>query len=212
MKSLLKNNKGSISIIGVIITIIIVTVLSGYLGILNSSWVYNEVQSIMDLSATNTLQASLDTEALRREILGVNDGTSSNSSTSIGSQGQGASSVNQNKINSTLRAIYQNELNKNLGTNSIITGINLVSFDADLVYTSWGSTYNGSAKSRPQLRLDAVVQVKIKINKDFDGLSSYNLKMFNAKNGGDITISVAGVTGDGETILNVRTLSRILYK
>ena len=66
MKSLLKNNKGSISIIGVIITIIIVTVLSGYLGILNSSWVYNEVQSIMDLSATNTLQASLDTEALRR--------------------------------------------------------------------------------------------------------------------------------------------------
>ena len=124
MKSLLKNNKGSISIIGVIITIIIVTVLSGYLGILNSSWVYNEVQSIMDLSATNTLQASLDTEALRREILGVNDGASSNSSTSIGSQGQGASSVNQNKINSTLRAIYQNELNKNLGTNSIITGIN----------------------------------------------------------------------------------------
>ena len=212
MKSPLKNNKGSISIIGVIITIIVVTALSGYLGILNSSWVYNEVQSIMDLSATNTLQASLDTEALRREILGVNDGSSSSASTSIGSQGQGASSVNQTKINSTLKAIYQNELNKNLGTNSIITGINLVSFDADLVYTSWGATYNGTAKSRPQLRLDAVVQVKIKINKDFDGLSSYNLKMFNAKNGGDITISVAGTTGDGETILNVRTLSRILYK
>lgn len=213
-RNIIRNKNGSISIIGIIITIIIVTALAGYMSILNSSWVFNEVQSIMDLCSTNALQQSIDSNALRKEILGVNNSSngSSSSDTSIGNNGQSAGSVNQTKINNILKALYQAELNKNIKTNSMILNVNLVRFEADLVYTSWGANYNGSAKSRPQLRLDATTQVTLKANSQFDGLNNYKLNMFNAKNNGNIQISVAGVTGDGKVILTVRTLSRIIYK
>lgn len=213
-KNIIRNKRGSISIIGIIITIIIVTALAGYMSILNSSWVFNEVQSIMDLCSTNALQQSIDSNALRKEILGVNNSSngSSSSDTSIGNNGQSAGSVNQTKINNILKALYQAELNKNIKTNSMILNVNLVRFESDLVYTSWGANYGGSAKSRPQLRLDATTQVTLKANSQFDGLNNYKLNMFNAKNNGNIQISVAGVTGDGKVILTVRTLSRIIYK
>lgn len=213
-KNIIRNKNGSISIIGVIITIIIVTALAGYVSILNSSWVYNEVQSIMDLCSTNALQQSIDSQALRKEILGVSDPSSGSSGTdtSIGNNGQLASSVNQTKINNILKSLYQAELNKNIKTNSMILGVKLVNFESDLVYSSWGATYGGSAKSRPQLRLDAITQITLKANSQFDGLNNYKLNMFNAKNKGNIQISVAGVTGDGKVILTVRTLSRIIYK
>lgn len=214
MKNIIKNKKGSVSIVGIIITIIIVTALSGYLSIVNSSWVYNEVQSIMDLCATNALQQSIDSKALRKEILGVTDPTtgSSGTDTSIGDKGNGKDSVNKNKVNAILKSLYEAELSKNMGTNSMITNIKLVSFNSDLVYESWGATYDNTAKKRPQLRLDAVTQITLKANSQFDGLNNYNVKFFNAKNGSNFNIQVNGVTGDGKVVLTVRTLSRVLYK
>lgn len=211
MKKIIKNKKGSISIIGIIITIIIITALSGYLSIMNSSWVFNEVQSIMDLCATNTLQQSIDSQALRKEILGVKDpSTGSSSDTSISNTGK--INVNAQKVNNILLSLYQAELNKNMRKNNLMTDIKLVSFDADLVYQSWGATYNNQAKNRPQLRLNAVTQVTIKANSQFDGLNNYNVNFFNAKNGTNFSIKVAGVTGDGKVVLTVRTLTRVLYK
>lgn len=216
IKKMIKNKKGSISIIGIIITIIIVTALAGYISILNSSWVFNEVQSIMDLCATNALQQSIDSQALRKEILGVKNPStgSSGTDTSISSNGdwKTKTQAEKNKINDILKALYQAELNKNISTNSMILGVKLVNFESDLVYSSWGSTYNSNAKSRPQLRLQAVTQITLKANSQFDGLNNYKLSLFNAKNKGTIDITVAGVTGDGKVILTVRTLSRILYK
>lgn len=214
MKNIIKNKKGSISIVGIIITIIIVTALSGYMSIMNSSWVYNEIQSVMDLCATNALQQSIDSQALRKEILGVSDPTTGNSGTdtSIGNNGQWQNNVNLKKVNNILEGLYRAELDKNISTNDMITNINLVSFDADLVYESWGATYNGTAKKRPQIRLDAVTQITLKTNSEFDGLNNYNVKFFNAKNGKDFSIKVSGVTGDGRVVLTVRTLSRVLYK
>lgn len=217
MKNIINNKKGSISIIGVIITIIIVTTLAGYLSIMNSSWVFNEVQSIMDLCATNALQQSIDSKALRKEILGVNNTTngSSDATTSIDTNGNGK--VSQAKITSLLRPLYENELKKNIKVNAssggLITAFEIKHFKADLVYSSWGANYNGVAKKRPQLRLDAVTQITIKADSQFDGLNNYKLDFYNAKtSNNDIKITVNGVTGDGRVILTVRTLSRMLYK
>lgn len=212
MKRYILNKKGSISVVGVIITIIIVTVISGYISILNSSWVYNEVQSIMDLCSTNTLQQSIDSEVLRKEILGVKEFRSDSSGNDTKITDTGVGHVNNQKITSILKNMYQAELNKNVRTNNMIQKIQLVSFDADLTYNSWGATYNNKAKNRPQLRLDAVTQITLKANSKFDASNNYSIKYFNAKNNGNINIQVSDITGDGRVILTVRTLSRVLYK
>lgn len=210
MKDILKNEKGSISVLGVIVTIIIVTVLSGYVSILNSSWVLNEVQSIMDLCATNALQSSLDSEALRKEVFGVVDENGSSANTSISNNGTGV--VDQRKVNSILKNLYQKELNNNISPQGLIKKASLVSFDSDLVYSDWGVNYNSNSKKRPQLRLDAVVQITLKANSEFDGLNNYKLERYNAKNNQNMQITVNGVSNDGEVILTVRTLTRMVYK
>ena len=64
----LKSNKGSIAIIGIIMTIIVVTLISGFLNMNNITWVSNEIQSILDVSTTTALQACLDDDKLRKEM------------------------------------------------------------------------------------------------------------------------------------------------
>lgn len=215
MRNNINNKKGNISIIGIIIAIIIVTAISGFLSIMNSSWIYNEVQSIMDLCAINTLQSSIDSQALKKEVLGVNNDLNDGSSTddtSINSDAIDYSNINKTKVNNILKIIYQEELNKNIKTNNMISNIKLVSFNGDLVYSDWGANYEGVTKKRPQLRLDAITQITLKTNSQFDTLDNYDLHFFDSKNNGNITINVAGVTADGNIILTVRTLTRVLYK
>lgn len=215
MNNLIKNKKGSIAIIGIIISLIIVTAITGYITIVNSSWVYNEIQSIMDICTTNALQNSIDSEALRKEILGVknNNGISaSTTETSIKSDGTGRDTVDMNKVNATLESLFNKELKKNTSTGKMITNINIVKFSTELTYDSWGAVYGSKSKERPQLIMDSTVQITLKSSSEFDGLSNHSLKLYNARSGNDFNIKVNGTTADGRVVLTVRTLSRVLYK
>lgn len=217
-----RSKKGSISMIGIIITLIGITVLSGFMAILNSSYVINEVEAIMELSSTNAIQKSIDTELLRQEMLGIIDPTTGKpgKDTTISHDGDGAVKVNNQKITTIMRNNYQRELNRNVAPGGLIQAVRLVHFDSSLVYSKWGTNYTlkeyGMAiedgKLRPQIVINSVVQIDLKATSKFDGLNNYNLNLYNAFNGQNMTVAVSGVAEDGTVTLTVQTMARSIYR
>lgn len=218
INKIIKNKRGVSSILGVILTLISISIISAYVAMNNMSWTSSEVQSIMDISATDALQDVINSDDLRKEIITVNKADSS-----VNSRTQ-ATLVDQNKVKKTVKSAYMDELNLCLKTNSnLIEKIDLVSFDAGLENTMWGvnskNLISGEMQARPQLYIDAVVQVTIKEEKNWDIKSDYKIKFFNAKStqagytgNKNKHISVAGVTNDGKIVLTVRTLTRLIYR
>lgn len=215
----LKNKKGVNSILGVILTLISVTVISAYVSINTKSWVTNEVQSLMDVSATDALQDVISSDDLRKEIITVND-----TSSSINSRTQ-KSLVNQENVKKKVKNSYKAELNKCLKANGdLIDSIELKEFDAGLENTMWGVNSKNLIKdeyqARPQLFIDAVVQVTLNEDTQWDLNSNYKIRYFNSKStstdttsyGQDEYVQVAGVTNDGKVVLTVRTLTRLIYR
>ncbi|MFI3211396.1 MAG: hypothetical protein R3Y64_10165 [Peptostreptococcaceae bacterium] len=209
----IKNNKGAISIMGVIMSLVLVTSITYYLRILSSSFIINEVQSMMDLAATNTLQNSIDSEILRYEIIGVGSGGSSDSDTQIGNNGEKASSVNQSKIRSILESSYRKELSNILAGGTSIKSASLMHFKSDLIYSSWGSNYEGVAIQRPQLRIEALTKLVVGVSSttipsDF----TRRINMTSIIDGQTTTLTATDRQSRGEVELLVRSVTRLLYK
>ena len=206
IKKVLKQKKGNLSILGIFLVLIVITVIAGTININNASWIVNEVQSIMDISATNALQNSLDTKALRDEIISVLGSDSS-------VENDGKVVVEQDKVNKIVKDKYIQEINRAIKTNDLIKSFKIVRFNSELEYSSWGLNYGTNTnKRRPQLSIDSVIQITLKYNEKYDGLNTKNLNVYDAKSGGNFTINVAGKTNDGEIILTVRNLSRLVYR
>ena len=212
VKNTLSNKKGS-SIIYVIFAVIIVTIITAFLTMDKTSFLFNEIQSIMDSSATTSISYSVDKDKLKKEILAVGKSYISSDGTK--------KSINQAELNQIIKENYLNQLDKNIGRNNIngVMGYELVNFSTEMTYDNWGvnskSKKTGivSAKKRPQIIMDSTVKVKLKSFSDFDTLGNYTMKMYNArKPANDITINVAGRTKDGEIILIVRTVARVVYR
>ena len=218
LNKILKNKKGVNSILGAILTIISVTVISAYVSINRTSWATNEIQSIMDISATDALQDVISSNDLRKEIIAVNE-----SDSSINSRTQ-KSLVDQNKVKNKVKTAYMEELKRCLKTNNdLIDSIKLVDFDAGLENTMWGvnstNLITGNQQARPQLFIDATVQVTLNEDPQWDVNSNYKIRYFNAKStdsvfskNEDKYVSVLGKTNDGKVILTVRTLTRLIYR
>ena len=205
IKKKIKDKNGSIAIIGVILALIIVTIITAYVNITNSSWVVNEVQSIMDLSNTNALQLSVDSDMLKKEMLAIEQ---KNYVTS-----DGHVKVNQDMLNKIVGNNLKAQLANNIKTSSLIDSVQIKYIKPELLYTNWGLNYDGNKeKARPQLILDSVVQVTLKHSKEFDNLDSKTIKTYNARTGNDIQISVDGKSGDGKVVLTVRSLTRMVYR
>lgn len=214
----LKNNRGVNSILGVILTLISISVIGAYVSINNTSWATNEIQSIMDISATDALQDVVSADDLRKEIITVND-----TSSSINSRTQ-KSLVDQNKVKQKVKDAYTAELNKCLKTNgNLIDKIEIVDFDAGLENTMWGVNSKNLIKNvdqaRPQLFIDATIQVTLNEDPNWDVNDGYKIRYFNAKStdssftrNSNKTVSVFGTTKDGKVVLTVRTLTRLIYR
>lgn len=69
--SKLKEKKGDIALIGIIITIIVTVFIQGYLDTTSANYILDEAQSMIDLTALTTLQSSVDTEGLRYERMTI---------------------------------------------------------------------------------------------------------------------------------------------
>lgn len=213
------SKKGTNSILGVILTLVCVTVISAYVSINKKSWVTNEVQSLMDISATDALQEVISSEDLRKEIITVNDTSSSiNSRTQI-------ALVDQNRVKTKVKNAYNNELNRCLRANGdLIDSITIKSFNAGLENTMWGvnsiNLIENQYQARPQLFIDAIIQVTLNDDVEWDVNSNYRIRYFNSKStstdtaayGADQYVQVAGVTNDGKVVLTVRTLTRLIYR
>lgn len=207
-KSILKNQKGSFSIIGIILTITIVTIIAGYISINRNTWVNSELQSIVDISSLNALNASIDEEKLKNQIFAVK-GTKAYIDTKVSDlKVKGDTSG----INSVVANNFQKELNKQVRVNSMIESITVKSCKSELQVTSWGTNKGVSNLKRPQLILDSVVQVVVKNTAEFDSMGAHTLSYTDAKTGNIMSISVDGVTKDGKVVLTVRCLSRIVYR
>ncbi|MFQ4259427.1 UNVERIFIED_CONTAM: hypothetical protein C4Z64_02185 [Clostridioides difficile] len=206
IKNRLNNNDGSIAILGCALILVFVTVATGFLSLSNSSWVLNEVQSIMDLSTTNALQQSINNEYLRQEVINV-----SNSDSSISNDG--VLNVNNKLLSDVINTSFRKELNRQVGLTPFIQKIDINYLKPELVYENWGLNYAGDLnKERPQLILDSIVQITLKNYREFDNLGSYIINEYNARDNGNMKISVEGKTGDGNLILTIRTLSRLVYR
>lgn len=212
-KNLLNNKKGDIAIIYVIFALIIVTIITAFLTMNKTSFLFNEIQSVMDSSATTAITFSVDKTKLKKEILAVGNSYISSDGTK--------KSINQSELDRIIKQNYLNLLSKNIGTNNIngVMGYELVNFSTEMTYDSWGvnatdkKTGTYRAKKRPQIIMDATVKVRLKSYTDYDTLGNYTMRMYNArKPSNDITISVAGKTNDGEIVLIVRTVARIVYR
>ena len=213
IKNILSNKKGDISLIYAIFAIIIITIITAFLTMNKTSFLFNEVQSVMDSSATTAISFSVDKSKLKEEILAVG-------SSYISSDGT-KKRINQSELDRIIRQNYLNQLSKNIGTNNIngVMGYRLVDFSTEMSYDDWGvnatDKRTGALKSkkRPQIIMDSTVKVKLRSYTDFDTLGNYTMKMYNArKPSNDITINVAGRTNDGEIVLIIRTLARIVYR
>lgn len=212
-KDILNNKKGDIAILYVIFAVIIITIITAFLTMNKTSFLFNEIQSVMDSSATTAITFSVDKTKLKQEILAVGSSYISNDGTK--------KSINQTELDSILKQNYLDLLSKNIGTNNIngVMGYDLVNFSTEMTYDSWGvnatdkKTGVYTSKKRPQIIMDATVKVRLKSYTDYDTLGNYTMNMYNArKPSNNITISVAGRTNDGEIVLIVRTVARVVYR
>lgn len=208
VKNKLKEQKGAISIIFIILSLILIMIITAFMTINKSTYLQNEVQSVMDSSATSALSMSIDKSALKKEMFTVGSSYISGDGTK--------KSINQSQLEDIVKTNYMNELAQNLGQNSIdgIMSYDITNFSVELSYTDWGvSDGQGKTIKRPQLIMNSVVQVKVKSYADFDLLSTYTTSLYNARTSkNDVSVTVAGRTNDGEIILAVRTLARLVYR
>lgn len=211
VKKKLHNQDGAITIIGAIICLIVIIVFSAYISINKTSWATSEIQSIMDITATNTFQNVLSSKALKKEIVKLN---SNDNQLYIANDNIHVSPVDP-RVDKVLKDEYSKQLAKSLSSNnSVIKNYKIVKFRGNLEKSKWGIN-----KNRPQIVIDSVVQATINNSKDWDPNNFYKIKFKNARNkdimtddNHDITIDVNGRSDDGEIILTIRSLSRMIYR
>jgi hypothetical protein len=71
IKKLIKNKKGDIALIGIVITITVTLFLQGYLDTTSANFILEEAQSMIDLTALTTLESSVDTDGLSYERMTI---------------------------------------------------------------------------------------------------------------------------------------------
>lgn len=205
----IRNQKGDISLLGILIVLIGITMISSFFNITKKSWVKSELQSILDISTINALSQSIDRDKMREQIYQIK-GTGKYIDMRGGYPTYGEDPAYKNVIKTNL----SNELKKNIkaSASGTIISYNIKNFDSNLYYTSKGVNSNNSSQSKPQLYMEAVILLDIKNIKDFDDLNSYNLEFKNAISSNISNVTVVETKKDGITTIAVRTTSRIVFK
>lgn len=206
----IRNQKGDISLLGILIVLIGITMISGFFNIAKKSWVKDELQSILDISTINALSQSIDRDKMREQIYQIK-GTGKY----IDMRGGYPTYGNDPSYKNVIKTNLSNELKKNIkASNGTIISYNIKHFDSDLRITPKGVTsgFNIVPQVKPQLYMEAVILLDIKNIKDFDDLNSYNLEFKNAISNNISNVTVVETKKDGITTIAVRTTSRIVFK
>jgi hypothetical protein len=184
LKQILKEKKGSFSILFVIITFVAVMVATAFVDILIESWSMQEVQSIMDTSGVSALRASVDETKLRL----------------------GEFEVQEN----VAVAQYKQLVSLRLADSKKIKSYYFYPVDVEYFTEKWGT--GETVKARPQVMLDSSVIVVVSGSTVFDLIPGTAKMFYNSRKGSDFQVTYLGKTNDGNIELAIRSVSRIVYR
>ncbi len=207
----LKNRKGAYSVMITILILTMVLVMTGYVDIMNKKWALSEVQTVMDTAGINTLQNQVNNNALRAEILSLDQGSNDVSDEDYADKETTTfTTAEQQRYKSDMALYYKNEIGRQITGRTNVTDYNVERVDVTFSYDKWG--LGETQKKLPQITLDAVVRLHVKQTGVFDDYAGVQRTMYSARNNANFTVTYAGQTKDGETELIVRSVTRLVYR
>jgi len=217
----MKEKEGAFSIIIVTLVLIVLTAFAGFSDVLTQSVILNETQQKMDRAALNALNSGIDISLLRNEVLAMDEETyigRGRNQEANGMLEQSGREQNQHyqkapsltRYEDEIERAFRVEFNNMMGTNETIKSIQLKKVDAEVDLTDWRTGANG--QTTPQIYLDVIVQVDVKVNSRFDIFHNENAvrSVTNAK-GTDFQVVVNGRSQDGVRELLIPNSTRLMY-
>lgn len=201
MLNKLKNNKGSFAIISAILIFTVVLCITAYVDIISKRWVTNEVQSVMDVSGTNTLKTTVDKEYLFKEILASDPNNPID---------KNIKQADTEKYKKKIVDAYKKEIRSQINTNSTIKELDLENVYVSFDYDKFG--LGVTSKSHPQITLTSVSKIRIDTPMFMDYGDGINTQVYNSRSGKNIQITYKGETDDGKTELGVYSVTRLVYR
>lgn len=204
----LRNKKGDVSLMGVIIVFIGITMIAAFFNTTKRTYIKSEIQSILDISTINALNNAIDKNAMREQIYRVK-GTNE-----YIDKRAGITTINHDSVNAknVVTNNLSTELSKNIKTTGVIKNYKIENVETYLINSSQGVNYGSSATTRPQLYMDATISFEMEDIKTFDSLGSHNYSIKNAFSGNSYNITISGVEKDGKVRLIARTTSRVVFR
>lgn len=200
----LKEKKGQISVIMVILIMILCYMIAGMVDIGTRQWGLRETQTKIDIAGMNALYNSVNLDSLRLEILDIGG-------SGISSDGTGADSLNSSQYESKVRDEYRRELSAITygGARPEIRYTNV-----DFEYSNTGLGYKGSsAKSRPQVLLESIVSYTVDSSLVTDSLNlNKGGTVTSSLSNTSFTISVQDTAQDGMAILLIHSETKLVLK
>lgn len=204
MVNKLKEKKGQVSVVMVILIMILCYMFAGMVDLGTRQWGLRETQTKIDIAGMNALYNSVNLDSLRLETLDIGG-------SGISADGSGASSIDSSKYETKVKNEYTKELSSiTYGGVKPTIKYTRVEFQ----YTNKGLGYKGSsAKSRPQILLESVVSYtvdsslltdNVTLNKGGTVQSSLSNTSF--------TISVQDVANDGKAVLLIHSETKLVLK
>nr|WP_162182149.1 hypothetical protein [Jeotgalibacillus malaysiensis] len=207
LKSRLNNEKGSYSIIAVMLIFIILIAVAAYTDMITKRWTINEVQAVMDLSGGNTLKKHVNLNELYQEKIGDGRFTSDKNKEQIKSELEAA--VDEDYLRK-IEDAYKEELFNQIKVNDTISSVQVTNLDVDFGYTNEG--LGEKATPRPQFVIDSVVQLEVKTSNQFDTGANYTSQVFSSFNSSNFEVTVIDKPKDGKQTLAVRSVTRLVYR
>jgi len=209
--SKLKSNKGAYSILSAVLILTMVTVMMGYLDILNKKWAVNEIQTIMDSSGINTLQNQVNNQTLRAQIISLDPDSNDVQDGDYADVVSGDFSASaQQRYQSDMALYYHGELEHQMTNGTNVTEYEVERVDVSFTYDTWGS--GESQRKLPQIVLDSVVKIRVQTTGLFDDMLGVSRTMYSSRNNESFDVEFAGLTDDGQTELIVRSVTRLIYR
>lgn len=184
LKQMLKNKKGSFSILFIILTFTGVLIATAFVDILIESWTIEEVQSIMDTSSVSALRVGVNETKLR----------------------VGTFEVDKNMVESK----YEQLVGGLLSTSTKIKSYRFISTKVQTFTENWGTGI--TTKSHPQALIDSRMVIVVEGSPTFDLIPGTAKTFYDSRSGSSFEVSYVGATKDGNIELAIRSVSRIVYR
>lgn len=229
LKNRLNNEKGSYSIIAVMLIFIILIAVAAYTDMITKRWTINEVQAVMDLSGGNTLKKHVNLNQLYKERIGdegFNDYefTEEELRMTEAERREIKERAIRNKLQvavdekylAMIEEEYKKELFSQVKLNDTISSAKISNIDVTFDYTNKGlgkgNTFDQKSNARPQFVIDSVVQLEVKTSNQFDTGANYTSQVFSSFNSSNFEVTVIDKPKDGKQTLAVRSVTRLVYR